>query len=267
MNNLIPFSYGSSPIRVVQIEGEPWWVAKDVCEVLGIDKHRDALARLDDDERGSLLVDTPGGKQEVGAINESGLYALILRSRKPEAKAFKRWITHEVIPTIRKTGSYSAAPAEDGDPFLKLIDGVKALYVEQQRQATELQAIRAEVEGIKQDRHVTRRDMKSIEATVASLPAPTGELVPVSRRLACVEIQRQIVRLESTCPNEVWNTAYREYSMRKRVRNIKETAEKFYGGRFGSNHSTLGYIEEHGDIDLLHSIMHARLMRSLERAA
>lgn len=89
------------------INNEPWFVAKDVCDILEISKYRDAVSRLDDDEVGSVLVDTLGGKQEMGAINESGLYSIIMKSRKTEAKKFKKWITHEVIPSIRKTGSYS----------------------------------------------------------------------------------------------------------------------------------------------------------------
>jgi anti-repressor protein len=101
------FQYQDHQVRTVIKDGEPWFVAKDVCEILDISKHRDAVSRLDNDERGSVLVDTPGGTQSVSAVNEYGLYSLILRSRKPEAKEFKRWITHEVIPSIRKTGSYS----------------------------------------------------------------------------------------------------------------------------------------------------------------
>ncbi|PHD38231.1 phage antirepressor [Bacillus toyonensis] len=93
-------------VRTV-VQGEDvWFVAKDVCDVLGINKQRDAYSRLDEDERGSVLVDTLGGQQNMNAINESGLYSLILRSRKPQAKAFKKWITSEVLPSIRKHGAY-----------------------------------------------------------------------------------------------------------------------------------------------------------------
>ena len=84
----------------------PWWVAKDICDVLEINNSRQALSYLDDDEKGVTTNDTPGGAQEMAIINEPGLYSLILRSRKPEAKAFKRWITHDVLPTIRKHGMY-----------------------------------------------------------------------------------------------------------------------------------------------------------------
>lgn len=96
-------------------DGQPWFVAKDVCDSLGIGKYRDALSRLDDDERGSLLVDTPGGPQTVGTVSEAGFYKLVMRSRKPEAKAFQRWVTHEVLPAIRRTGGYMVA-AKDETP-------------------------------------------------------------------------------------------------------------------------------------------------------
>lgn len=94
-------------VRIILQGNEPWFVAKDVCECLAISKHRDAISRLDTDERGSLKVDTLGGKQEMATVNEYGLYSLVLSSRKPEAKEFKRWITHEVLPSLRKYGTYS----------------------------------------------------------------------------------------------------------------------------------------------------------------
>lgn len=93
-------------VRVVQRDGEPWFVAADVCKALETD--RTATRRLDDDEKGVHSTHTPGGHQDVTIVNEPGLYTLVLGSRKPEAKLFKRWITHEVIPAIRKTGGYIA---------------------------------------------------------------------------------------------------------------------------------------------------------------
>lgn len=87
---------------------KPWFVLKDVCNILGISKHRDTAARLDADERGSVEVDTLGGTQQVIAVNESGLYHVILRSDKPEAAPFRKWVTSEVLPSIRKNGGYIA---------------------------------------------------------------------------------------------------------------------------------------------------------------
>lgn len=98
-------------VRAVTLEGEPWFVAADVCRALGLEQVSRAMDRLDDDEKGLLKVTHPRSKDktiEVNGVNEPGLYHLVLCSNKPEAKAFKRWITHEVIPSIRKTGGYIA---------------------------------------------------------------------------------------------------------------------------------------------------------------
>ena len=99
-------------IRVVEIDGEPWLVAKDVCDCLEIKNSRDALSRLDEDEKGVALTDTLGGSQKINIVNEYGLYNLILSSRKPEAKEFKRWVTHDVLPSIRKTGRYDLSQSD-----------------------------------------------------------------------------------------------------------------------------------------------------------
>lgn len=110
MTALDVFQYAGQQVRTVIVEGEPWFVAADVCRILEHSNVSMAVAALDDDEKGLSTLDTPGGRQSVTTINEPGLYSLILRSRKQEAKAFKRWVTHEVLPAIRRTGAY-AAPA------------------------------------------------------------------------------------------------------------------------------------------------------------
>lgn len=104
------FQFGDLPLRTVMVGGEPWFVTADALAPL--DLNRSSLASLDDDEKGVRSVYTPGGYQQMSIISEAGLYSLILRSRKPEAKAFKRWITHDVLPAIRRTGSYTAPAAE-----------------------------------------------------------------------------------------------------------------------------------------------------------
>lgn len=93
--------------RYLTIKGEPYFVAKDVCELLGIAKYHNAINRLDNDEKGvPVIQDTLGGPQEMATVNESGLYTLIFQSRKPEAKAFRKWVTGEVLPSIRRYGYY-----------------------------------------------------------------------------------------------------------------------------------------------------------------
>ena len=107
MNEIVKL-YKDHPVRIVDRDGEPWFVAKDVCEALGIAKVDSAIRSLDEDEKDAHSMSTLGGNQEMTVVSEAGLYSLIMRSRKPEAKTFKRWVTHEVLPSIRKTGAYVA---------------------------------------------------------------------------------------------------------------------------------------------------------------
>lgn len=113
MNDLQIFNYQRSEVRTVMKDGEPWFCLVDVCRVLSIANSKNVFARLDDDEKGVREMDTPGGKQKMSIINESGLYNVILRSDKPEAKPFRKWVTGTVLPTIRKMGTYSANALPD----------------------------------------------------------------------------------------------------------------------------------------------------------
>lgn len=108
------FNENNKPIRVEVIDGEPWFVAKDVCDALTLENSRKATASLEDDEKGVSPVVTPSGTQQMTTINESGLYNLIFQSRKPEAKKFRKWVTSEVLPSIRKTGKYELPASSAG---------------------------------------------------------------------------------------------------------------------------------------------------------
>lgn len=131
-------------IRTAIVNGAVWFAAIDVCQALEIKNHRDALLRLDADEKSVGLTDTSTGEKVISIVNEEGLYALVLSSRKREAKEFKRWVTHEVIPTIRKTGSYSLAgtnqqsalQANDVKAIAKLV--AKELKTQQEKQVKAL---------------------------------------------------------------------------------------------------------------------------------
>lgn len=142
-------------VRIIPVDGELMFVAKDVCDCLEITKHRDAISRLDSDERGSVKLDTPGGKQDIAAINEYGLYSLVLSSRKPEAKEFKRWITHDVIPQIRKTGTYSMNIPKSLPEALRayaneveLHNASKAIVAQQEQQIAEFKPVKDYVDKI-----------------------------------------------------------------------------------------------------------------------
>jgi anti-repressor protein len=122
MNELQIFNYEGAQVRTVQHGGEPWWVLKDVCDVLGIVNPSQTAQRLDDDERALFDIgrsSATGGGGETNIVSESGLYNVIIRSDKPEARKFKRWVTREVLPSIRKHGAYmtpDALEAAIGDP-------------------------------------------------------------------------------------------------------------------------------------------------------
>lgn len=144
MSEIVPFEFEGHPVRMVEIDGEPKFVAADVCTVLEIGNVSDALRRLDADERGVVSIDGPNGRQvEVNVVTESGLYALVLGSRKRQAKPFKRWVTHDVLPSIRRTGSYAVQtrPASQ-------LDVLAAAVAEMQRIEREMHETRAEVRAV-----------------------------------------------------------------------------------------------------------------------
>lgn len=130
MNEIQIFEHEAfGQIRVIDRDGEPWFIAVDVCKALELGNNRQAIARLDDDEKGVISIDTPGGPQEMSVINEPGLYSLVLGSRKPEAKAFKRWVTHEVLPAIRQNGYYALMPVETSQRALTPDDYLRAATI------------------------------------------------------------------------------------------------------------------------------------------
>ena len=124
------FNYQNKNIRTINIDGEIWFVAKDIADILEIKNARDAVSGLDEDEKGTEKIRTPGGMQDMTIINEYGLYSLTLRSNKPEAKHFKHWITHDVLPAIRKTGFYATPDTAEkilNDPytFIQILQAYK----------------------------------------------------------------------------------------------------------------------------------------------
>lgn len=140
------YNFNGAALRTLTDEnGEPWFVAKDVCDILEISNPSDALKRLDDDERSRFNL---GRQGETNIVNEAGLYVLVLGSRKPEAHEFKRWVTHEVLPQIRKTGGYIPTTDADDDMTIlakavmigqRTMEAQKRKIAEQQTRIDELQ--------------------------------------------------------------------------------------------------------------------------------
>lgn len=135
------FTFDSTDIHVVVLSDEPWFVAGDVARVLGYRMASDLTRMLDDDEKGTHILRTPGGEQTVTVISEAGLYSAVMRSRVPEAHAFKRWVTHDVLPAIRRTGSYGTPVAMSFEEMTAhVISGLQERIAEAEAKAKELEA-------------------------------------------------------------------------------------------------------------------------------
>jgi len=139
MNKLQVFSYEGKEVRTIQRNGETWWVLKDVCGVLELSNARMIADRLDEDDVSlAYVTDSMGRQQQTNIVNESGLYNVILRSDKPEAKKFKRWVTHEVLPQIRRHGAYITTSKleeimNDPDSWIRLLTALKEERQEKER--------------------------------------------------------------------------------------------------------------------------------------
>lgn len=172
MNDLKVFAYGEQQVRTVFIEDEPWWVLADVCKVLELTTPSRVAERLDEDEKMTLNLaqchsGQRGGAQRLIAVNESGLYAVILRSDKPEAKAFKRWVTHDVLPSIRQTGTYAQPPVPVATPV------VPELPADARLKRAELLIRAAEHPALPQDEQVRLLNQAVMDLTGMGVKSPT----------------------------------------------------------------------------------------------
>ncbi len=177
------FKFENQVIRVVGTPDAPKWVGADVCAVLEIANNRDALSRLDDDEKDDVvIIDSIGRQQIVKAITESGLYSLVLTSRKPKAKKFKKWLTSEVLPAIRKTGSYSLTTPQSQTHFPKAAIEIateclkEAGISEQQSQLWKLDQYSKYSQGTEQLVFSEAKKLIASKGELATLPLSPTEL-------------------------------------------------------------------------------------------
>lgn len=183
MNAITPFDFEGHAVRVVTDEQDtPWFVGRDVCDVLGITNHRDAISRLEDDERESVLVDTLGGKQQMACVNEPGFYRLCFKSRKEAARRFTRWVTHDVLPTLRRTGEYRIGasggarvpgPSHQADMLVGAARGFSALM--RCGRAMGLSRARAVQAANHATHHATGVDLINTLGVAEDIPAPAIE--------------------------------------------------------------------------------------------
>lgn len=203
-------------IRTVDQNGEPWFVGKDVAAALGYSNHRDAIAKhVDEQDKGVAICDTPGGKQPMPIINESGLYSLIFGSKLEGAVRFKRWVTSEVLPTLRKTGSYSIVQADPNlPPELAMVEGLlnsmKQMYSTQQRHDKAIEQLTESMDTMKE---VMTTDVNGDWRTACG-----HAIQAVARKLG-----------GGKAYEEAWNEVYAEmerngFFVRRRLENRKKSA-------------------------------------------
>lgn len=160
-------------VRTVEKDGNIWFVGKDVAEALGYARTADAVkAHIDADDKGVCVLPTPGGRQETTIINESGLYSLVLSSKLPSAKAFKRWITSEVIPSIRKTGSYNKPSKQ---PTTQQEQRAKAMLLNAQSRQCKLWLRLAETTDLPDYKHICQQKAAEVLAGSPVLPMQKAE--------------------------------------------------------------------------------------------
>lgn len=234
------FQFGDKEIRVINKSGEPWFVAKDVCDVLGIANSRDGVGRLDDDERGVGLTDTLGGKQESVIISESGMYTLVLRCRdaiKPGTvpHKFRKWVTAEVLPAIRKTGEYVKCAKTTVDQRTPLRDAVNMLVGKKglryddaynmvhQRFAIdsidelELTQIPEAVEYI--HRVVLHGEFIAKDEGLIAEPVKTTSRAPAYRYLVCMTVEdslsgrTEVIKGGANCATEIVNGTAKKFGI------------------------------------------------------
>lgn len=204
-------------VRTIAKDGEPWFVANDICKVLGHTNSRVAVASLDEDEKGVSKVYTLGGEQQMTVVNEAGMYQLVIRSNLPAAKAFKRWITHEVIPTIRRHGAYATETTiesiiADPESGIKLLQALKA---EQER--------RKEAEAIAEAQKPKALFADAVAASGNSILV--GELAKILRQNGVETGQNRLFRWmrDNGYIMRYANTPT-QYSMERGLMEVKERA-------------------------------------------
>jgi len=233
MNELMQFGFEGHQVRIVMRDGKPWWVAADVCDILGIGRPQDSVRYLDEDERGRCLVDTPSGQQEMLVVNEPGLYSLILRSRKPEAKAFKRWIVHDVLPAIRSTGTYIAPSAAPSQAQLALV--MAQALVEQERRLAAVEQRVGAIEARQQE----------AEQHLQALPEPTAPPADITKRALLNRLIRAYALQTGVPVNVIWDRLYMEFRDRYHI-DLKARATHRKGA--------LDVAEELGHIETLYNL-------------
>jgi prophage antirepressor-like protein len=235
-SNLGLFNFEGKNIRVLGTPARPLWIAVDTCTALGIKNYRDAVLNLDDDEKDTVLIpDSLGRMRKVLAVTEAGLYALISQSDKPEAKQFKRWINHEVLPSVRETGGYSRS--EYQNDLMSQLNSIQqqnqqmmaALIASYQQQSVELQRQVSEVQELTKKLHAIDPIPEDKLPSIKKLSPPIVEASALSTRAKINRLVRDYAVANRLSYREVWRHLYAEFrdryhvDLRVRARNKKNS--------------------------------------------
>lgn len=197
----LTFCFEGQDVRFVGTVDNPEWVAKDVCVCLGLQDTSKAVETLEPADKGTKIVRTPSGDQEMLTVTESGLYALVFKSRKPESKRFKRWVFEEVLPSIRKTGSYSITPLSPTQALIQALQLWEQIQEEQQRQAVELAVTKALAEQTNQLALSTDTRVNALELELQTLKSILNKPIPACRQTA----RQRIVEIAQLTAEYLYN--------------------------------------------------------------
>lgn len=230
MSNLELFNFNENQVRIILIEAEPWFVAKDIADVLGYSNTTDAISRhVDDEDKSSIGIFTDAGfttpnlDYQTKVINESGLYSLVLSSRLEKAKEFKRWVTKEVLPSIRKTGSYNMP--EYGTAEWLLVTAQRMVDNEKR-----LKKLEEEQRKIKEEQEENRQRAIEAAEVLGVLPQSEVKALKPSDRAAINQLVRAYATNNNTSYTNIWSKLYQElyyrysYDAKARAKNSKNSA-------------------------------------------
>jgi prophage antirepressor-like protein len=210
LNSLSIFEFESNQIRVAVINGEPWFVAKDIANILEHSNSTVLVASLKDREKGVSQVSTPGGNQEMTVVSESGLYRILMRSDKPKAEGFQDWIAEKVIPSVRKTGGYTLSIK---DPIELIIESAQHL-LEVKRRVEESEKAIAE---IKQEVSAINQRAIAAEQELKALPAPSKSSQSRTARANINSLVRAFCHKNNIQHAEAFKNLYREFRDRYHI--------------------------------------------------
>ncbi|MEG3929468.1 BRO family protein [Microcoleus sp. T3_D1] len=241
------FEFETLAIRIATLDGEPWFVAKDLCDVLDVANPSQALSRLEEDEKNTIILNEGNrGNPSISVISESGMYALVLSSRKPAAKSFRKWVTAEVLPAIRKTGTYSvpvATPAPVPQSSLDVLaQSLQAL--------TQVAQSMAEVERRQREQEAILTQLvagkEQAEAELAALPLSQELPADIPARGRTNMIVRNYAQRNSVSYSAIWSKLYLELYYRYKF-DVKARCRR-------SGRKPLDQIEVDGMLEALYAI-------------